>query len=167
MWNDYQNLFQSLNGWSLRWYNLSILLLDIPSACPRYLYISHLQVQVARIPGAGNSRWQVARGIGNKARRASELLVQSMTGLGICGTLGGGLTIPTIITDTRERMQHVGKAQRAGLAGQSFNRRPPNITISPNISWGSSWPWQAGDRSNVHKEHSKLKDRQKDSITPN
>ena len=89
MWNDYQILFQSLNGWSLRWYNLKIPLLDIPSACPRYLYISHLQVQVARIPGAGNSRWQVARGIGNKARRASELLVQSMTGLGIWATLGG------------------------------------------------------------------------------
>ena len=89
MWNDYQILFQSLNGWSLRWCDLNILLLDIPTACPRYLYISHLQVQVARIPGAGNSRWQVARGIGNKARRASELLVQSMTSLGIWATQGG------------------------------------------------------------------------------
>ena len=118
---------------------MNIPLLDIPSACPRYLYISHLQVQVARIPGAGNSRWQVARGIGNKARRASELLVQSMTGLGIWATLGGGsLPVPTIITDTWERMQHVGHAQFAGLDGQGFDRRPPNITISPNTSGGSS-----------------------------
>ena len=116
---------------------MNIPLLDIPSACPRYLYISHLQVQVARIPGAGNSRWQVAWGIGNKARRASELLVQSMTSLGIWATQGGGSpTVPTIIT--RERMQHVGDAQRAGLDGQGFDRRPPNITISPNTSGGSS-----------------------------
>ena len=99
---------------------MSIPLVDIPSACPRYLYISHLQVQVARIPGAGNSRWQVARGIGNKARRASELLVQSMTSLGIWATQGGADN-PTIITDTEERMQHVGHAQRAWLDGQGFD----------------------------------------------
>ena len=117
---------------------MNIPLLDIPSACPRYLYISHLQVQVARIPNAGNSRWQVARGIGNKARRASELLVQSMTGLGIWATQGGGLTIPIIITDTRKRIQHVGDAQRAGLDGLGFDRRPSNITISPYTSGGSN-----------------------------
>ena len=28
-------------------------------------------------------------------------------------------------------MQHVGDAQRAGLDGPSFDRRPPNIIISP------------------------------------
>ena len=53
-------------------------------------------------------------------------------------TRGRSLTVPTIITDTRERMQHVGHAQRAGLDGQGFDQRPPNITISPNISGGSS-----------------------------
>ena len=57
-------------------------------------------------------------------------------------------------------MQHVGDAQRAGLDGPSFDRRPPNIIISPILQ-------EAGDRSNVHKEHSKLKERQQDSITPN
>ena len=49
-------------------------------------------------------------------------------------TGGGSLTVPTIITDTWERMQHVGHAQRAGLDGLGFDRRAPNRTISHNIS---------------------------------
>ena len=65
--------------------------------------------------------------------------MQSMTGLGIWATLGGGsLPVPTIITDTGERMQHVGDAQRAGLDGLGFDRRPSNITISPYTSGGSN-----------------------------
>ena len=53
-------------------------------------------------------------------------------------TRGGSLPAPTIITDTRERMQHVGDAQRAGLDGQGFDKRLRNKTISPNTSGGSS-----------------------------
>ena len=54
------------------------------------------------------------------------------------GNTRGGLTIPIIITDTRKRMQHVGDAQRAGLDGLGFDRRTPNITISPYTSGGSN-----------------------------
>ena len=122
----------------LEWMIAEVIYLDHP-ASRHSLCLSSLSLHFPS-PGPGReiSRLQVAWGIGNKARRASELLVQSMTGLGIWATQGGGLTIPIIITDTRKRMQHVGDAQRAGLDGLGFDRRPSNITISPYTSGGSN-----------------------------